>query len=209
MDTISSTEKTSDQVGVASPDGEQQLTVIVRRRVKRGAEIEFESAMHEFIRFASHFPGHLGIHVLRPNLAANGEYTVVDRFVDKESRQAFTATAQYAEWMQRLKAYSDDDPHIQEYGGLSGWFTLPERPTEKPPTQVKMALVTFVGVYPLTSTLPKLCAQLLRSWSPLLVNVVGTGLIVVLLTWVIMPLLTRLFAPWLFPRFDGGDGASS
>ena len=63
-----------------------------------------------------------------------------------------------------------------------------------------MALVTFVGVYPLTSILPRLFLRLLPGWHPLLVNIVVTGLIVGSLTWVIMPLLSRLLHPWLHPE---------
>ena len=63
-----------------------------------------------------------------------------------------------------------------------------------------MALITFIGVYPLTSTLPPLGSWLLPEWHPLLVNVLVTGTIVAALTWVVMPILTRVFAPWLFGR---------
>lgn len=63
-----------------------------------------------------------------------------------------------------------------------------------------MALVTFVGVYPLTSALPPFFGWLLPGWHPLLVNVIVTGLIVAALTWAIMPVLTRVFARWLFGR---------
>ena len=63
-----------------------------------------------------------------------------------------------------------------------------------------MALVTFVGVYPLTSTLPPLGAWLLPQWHPLLVNVFVTGAIVAALSWAVMPVLTRVFARWLFAR---------
>ena len=68
------------------------------------------------------------------------------------------------------------------------------------PTLLAMALVTFLGVYPLTSTLPPFGNWLLPTWHPLLVNVVVTGTIVAALTWPVMPILTRVFSPWLFGR---------
>jgi antibiotic biosynthesis monooxygenase (ABM) superfamily enzyme len=39
---------------------------------------------------------------------------------------------------------------------------------------------------------------LLATWHPLLVSVIVTGLIVAALTRLVMPLLTRLLAKWLF-----------
>lgn len=174
------------------------VTVVVRRRVKPGAEADFEHAMQEFIRFALAFPGNRGINVLRPHPGAAREYTVVDRFADRDARQAFKASADYRAWMGRLGELTEHEPYIEEQGGLGGWFTPPEAPRPSPPARAKMALVTFLGVYPLTSTLPPLFAWLLPGWHPLLSNIIVTGLIVAALTWLVMPFLTRLFAPWLF-----------
>ncbi len=186
---------------VADLDGSGgPVTVVVRRRVKAGAEADFEAAMHEFIRFALASPGNLGIHVLRPDPGGSREYTIVDRFVDQPAREAFKSALEYSDWMRCLRTFTEEDPYIEELGGLAGWFTLPGKPNASPPPRHKMALVTFVGVYPLTSLLPPLFAFQLPTWHSLLVNVIVTGLIVALLTWVVMPFLTRLFSGWLFTR---------
>jgi uncharacterized protein len=181
---------------------EQPITVVVRRRVKPGREAEFETAMREFIGFALASPGHLDIHVLRPAGTPPADYTVVDKFATAEARRAFKESSDYQKWMQRLRALTDGDPQIEEMGGLAGWFTLPERPNTKPPTKIKMAFVTFLGVYPLATALPRVFGDLLSGWHPLLLNIVVNAAVVGLLTWVVMPLLTRLFARWLFGETD-------
>ncbi len=155
--------------------------------------------MREFIAFAIASPGNRGIHVLRSEQGNPREYTVVDRFSDAESRKQFTASEAYKEWMVRLRELTEGDPDIEELGGISGWFTLPGKPAAKAPPKPKMALVTFLGVYPLTSILPPLFRKLLPDWHPLLLNVVVTGLVVASLTWVVMPFLTKRFRRWLFP----------
>jgi uncharacterized protein len=175
------------------------VTVFVRRRVKPGCDENFENVMREFIVFALAFPGNLGIHVLRSDEANPREYTVVDRFCNAAARKAFTATEDYRNWMVRLRALTEEDPHIQEMGGTSGWFTVPRDPGVKPPPKWKMAVVTFLGVYPLTSILPRLGARIFPSWPGLLLNVLVTGLVVAALTWLIMPNLARLFHSWLHP----------
>jgi uncharacterized protein len=181
------------------PPEDHSVTVVVRRRTKPGCEADFESAMREFITFALSFPGNRGIHVLRSEQGHPRDYTVVDRFADMDARRDFTASESYKEWMVRLRALTEEDPHIEEMGGLSGWFTLPDKPNAHPPPKPKMALVTFLGVYPLTSLLPPFFAKLFPLWHPLLRNVLVTGVIVALLTWVVMPNLTKLFRRWLFP----------
>jgi antibiotic biosynthesis monooxygenase (ABM) superfamily enzyme len=175
---------------------ERPLTVVVRRRVPAGGESAFEEAMREFMAFALASPGNRGINVLRPQVGSDRVYTVVDRFADVESRRAFTASPQYADWMRRLADLSEGAPHIEEIGGLGGWFTPPG--VVPHPSRVKMALVTFLGVYPLTSTLPPLGQWLFPGWHPLALNVLVTGCIVAALTWAVMPVLTRVFRRFLF-----------
>ena len=184
---------------MSPPPDDNSVTVIVRRRTRPGCEADFEKAMQEFICFALSSPGNRGIHVLRSEQGHPRDYTVVDRFADRDARRAFTASAPYKDWMVRLRALTEEEPHIQEMEGLSGWFTLPDQPHAHPPPKPKMALVTFLGVYPLTSVLPPFFVGLLPAWHPLLRNVLATGLIVTLLTWVVMPFLTKLLRRWLFP----------
>lgn len=178
---------------------DQALTVVVTRRVKPGQGAAFEAVMGEFIAFAMAFPGHRDISVLRPAGKGNLDYTVVDRFADETARRAFTASPEYTEWMAKLGALTEGKPNFEEAGGVAGWFTLPEFPRAAPPPRIKMALVTFLGVYPLTSVLPGLVKRVLPTWHPLALNVIVTGLVVSGLTWLVMPLLTRLFAPFLYP----------
>ena len=178
------------------------VTVVVRRRVKRGCEAEFEAAMREFIGFALASPGHLDIHVVRPTGTGPADYTVIDKFANVEARRVFKESSTYQKWMERLKVLTEGDPQIEEMGGLAGWFTLPEVANVKPPPKYKMALVTFIGVYPLATVLSRFFAKLLSAWPPLLLGVVVNVAVVALLAWVVMPLLTRLFARWLFAKTD-------
>lgn len=180
----------------------QALTVVVRRVVKPGHEAVFEATMREFIADAMTFPGSCEFHVVRPSAPAAREYTVFHRFVDAQARRAFVASPAYGDWMARLRSLTESEPRIEEFGGLAGWFTLPGRRPAGPPPRYKMAMVTFFGVYPLTALLPGLFGGLLPGWHPLVTNVVTTGTIVALLTWLVMPGLTRVFAAWLFPCPD-------
>jgi hypothetical protein len=178
---------------------EEPVTVVVRRRVKPGSEAAFESAMREFIQFALAFPGNRGINVLRPPPDGPREYTVVDRFADPAARQAFKASPDYGAWMRRLRELTEHEPQIEEQGGLGGWFT-PHVPRSSMPSKLKMGAVTYLGVLPLTAALPPLFAWLLPAWHPQLANVLVTALIVTLLSWPVMPLLTRLFGSWLYGK---------
>jgi antibiotic biosynthesis monooxygenase (ABM) superfamily enzyme len=177
------------------------VTVVVNRQIKLGREAEFEQAMRNFVQFALGFPGHRGISILRP-AAGRRDYIVVDKFADERARVNFKASAEYQEWMNRLGELTEGDPRIEELTGLEGWFTLPEDTgLAKPPTY-KMAIATFLGVFPVVMLLSLTLGPVVRAWPFVINNAVFNACVVILLTWVVMPLVTRALRHWLFPEKD-------
>lgn len=180
----------------------QPLTAVVSRRIKPGSEARFELLMQEFMAFVLKQPGHLGINVVRASPDSR-EYTVFDRFAAEEDRRRFTASSEYRDWMARLREVSEAEPDIQEMGGLAFWFNMPGHPAQKPPPRIKMALLTVLGVYPLSILIPAVVNAVVPFvplwWKALLV----ACFMVASLTWVVMPGLTRLFERWLFSSDQG------
>lgn len=174
------------------------LTVVVHRRIKPGQEAEFEEAMKRFVNFALGFPGHRGINVIRP---ATGEhdYIVVDKFADQATRDSFTATAQYKEWMERLGQHTEGSPTIQQLSGLEGWFSRPGQPLQTPPSY-KMALVTFIGVCIVIAFLNLVLTPFIKNWAYFPNLLIFNAFVVSLLTWVVMPVLTKILHRWLFKK---------
>ena len=78
--------------------------------------------------------------------------------------------------------------------GLEAFFRDPQH---SPPPRWKMAIVTWLGVFPSvlfwSSTLPKVLPGLPSLGVMAIINV----FVVVTLAWGVMPLLTKLFAGWL------------
>ena len=187
MEPISASERTGDQV-----------TVWITRTVKPGFKDAFESALHDFVSHSLPQPGQLGVHITRPPLGGQSrDYVIVRKFASRDALKAYHASPEYNAWLARTRDFTEGEPRIQELSGLESWFTPSDAPL-RPLPQWKMALVTFIGVYPLTSILPPLFTHVLYPpFHPLLVNVLTTGVIVALLTWAIMPLLTRVFKKWL------------
>jgi len=178
------------------PEG---VTVVVNRRIKPGCEAEYEKAMRTFVQFALGFPGHRGINILRPS-AGGRDYIVVDKFSDETARGNFKASAEYRNWMNRLGELTEGDPRMEELTGLEGWFTLPEDAGLAKPPKYKMAIATFLGVFPVVMMLSLTIGPFVRSWPFVINNALFNACVVALLTWVIMPLITRALRHWLFPE---------
>ena len=80
--------------------------------------------------------------------------------------------AQYQDWMGRLGELTEGDPRIEELSGLEGWFTLPEDPGLARPPKYKMALATFLGVFPVAMGLNLTLGPAIRSWPFILSNAI-------------------------------------
>lgn len=179
-----------------APDG---LTVVVHRRIKPGREAVFEEAMRDFVQFALGCPGHRGISILRPP-ATGRDYTVVHQFTDESSRRDFKATPEYQQWLTKLAELTEGDARIQELSGLEGWFTLPDQWGLAKPPKYKMALATFLGVFPVALLLNVILGPYIRHWPLVLSGALFNACVVLMLTWIVMPLVTRALHRWLFPH---------
>jgi antibiotic biosynthesis monooxygenase (ABM) superfamily enzyme len=98
--------------------------------------------------------------------------------------------------MERLDGLAHEDrAHTT---GMETWFSLPDRSVHAPP-RWKMALVTFSGVYPLSVILQLTAVPAAKEWPLPLRALVFPVILVPLLTYVIMPGLSRLLRDWLYP----------
>jgi len=170
--------------------------VAITRRVRPGCEAEFERELMEFIRasFAQH--GVLGASMLAP-LPGSGsrEYGVLRTFASEAECAAFRESPVFKAWDERAAELTEGAPEYRRLHGLEAWFRAPQGP----PPRWKMALLIFAAVYSVTSLLIPVIGATIRSLPFLLGNAIFNLIVVGLLTWLVMPVLTRAFARWLSP----------
>jgi len=68
-----------------------------------------------------------------------------------------------------------------------------------------MALATFFGVFPLAMILNLTLGPVIREWPFVPRNAVFNAAVVALLSWVVMPVVTRLLHGWLQPQSQTKD----
>jgi antibiotic biosynthesis monooxygenase (ABM) superfamily enzyme len=182
------------------------VTVAVIRVVKPGCEEAFERALHDFVQDSLHLPGQLGVHILRPTPGSGSrEYGILRRFESAETRDEFYRLPLFDEWKQKVAGLVEGEPRYEQLSGLETWFTLPGQRAIVPPPRSKMAVMTLLGVYPASVLLGVTVGRWIKGWPILVSSLIIGALMVVLLTWVLMPLLTRLFKPWLYPNAANGS----
>jgi uncharacterized protein len=175
------------------------ITTTVTRRVKPGHEPVYEQFLAGIIAAASEFPGHLGVEVFRPQSASAGEYRTVYRFDTAEHLRAWLDSDEHAALLKLAEPHVIGPLRSSFVTGLESWFTLPGRPGMLPPPQYKTALVTWAAIFPLITAIVATSAPLLEGL-PLTVRLaLTTALAAPVMTWVVMPRVTRLLSGWLYP----------
>jgi uncharacterized protein len=180
-------------------DSEGPVTTTVTRRIKPGHETAYEAFLEGIIAAASRFPGHLGVEVFRPATAAAGEYRIVYRFDTAGHLRRWLDSDEHADWLQRAEPHVAGPMRTEFLTGLESWFTLPEQPGLPAPPRYKMAILTWATIFPLITLVVVVLTPLIRTL-PLVVRLGITTLATVpLMTWVVMPRVTRLLRRWLYP----------
>lgn len=169
------------------------IHVAITRRVRQGCESDFQEALREFLQASLSEGGVLGVHMLVPPPGSGTrEYGILRTFATEADRDAFYRSPIYEAWLARVAPLTDDRA-ARELTGLEAWFR-----TGRPlPPRWKMAVATMAGVYPTSLVLSQTVGRAVHDW-PLLAGALAmTVSMVVLLTWVVMPLVTRGLHGWL------------
>jgi antibiotic biosynthesis monooxygenase (ABM) superfamily enzyme len=182
------------------PNMNEPVHVAIIRTVKPGCEAAFEQALHEFVRKSVKLSGQMGVHILRPPPGGDSrQYGIIREFADRDALFSFRTSPEYLEWNQIAADLTEGGGRAEEFCGLESWLTLPGRPL-LPLPQWKMAVVTFVGVDVVTTLLFWIIGPAIQNWPFLIRNSAFNVVVVVCLTWLAMPLLTRIFNGWLQPK---------
>jgi len=158
-----------------------------RRRVQRG-----------FAAFSSRFVSAWRVHGAAMMTALPGnesrEIGILRTFVDQAERDAFYNSKLFKDW----EAYAStltEDPVYRELTGLEAWFRSPV-----PPPRWKMAVATLCGVYSTSLFLTYVIGPYIQGLHPAFRTLIVAGCMVGLLTWVVMPQVTKMLKPWLSGR---------
>jgi uncharacterized protein len=148
-----------------------------------------------FVDEASRSPGHEGGSVL--SAPGSRSHVILLRFDSVAALETWQRSSAYEQLMQEADRVSSPGEMSQVRSGLETWFTLPEMPgLMTPPPRWKMALVTWLALLPMVIALGYVLAPLRLPF--LIQAAVSTAVPVAMLTWVVMPRLSRALSRWLY-----------
>lgn len=174
----------------------QNVFRIVRRRARPGCVEAYEALVRAMFDEARKFPGYLSAELIPPE-TPGGEYQIVQRFATAADLERWQASPERLSWMEKLAPVADGDPEYRLLHGLDAWFAPAAVAVPRTPPRWRLTLVSWLGIYPTVTFLLTVVAPHL-DFLPLLLRIaVITALVAVLMSYVIMPRLTRWLGGWL------------
>lgn len=174
---------------------------MITRRVAPGRQDDYRRWLGRLITAAEAFPGNLGTVALAPAAGEPNLFRVIYRFSDEACLRAWEDSDILRRLAAEADAFSTSQRQVQRQvaTGLETWFTVSGAQGLPPPKKWKMTTVTFVAAYVLTAIIiPREMAWVPKSWSFYATNAITNALLVTLLTYLVMPAVSRLLRRWLY-----------
>ena len=181
------------------PDEEENgVTVIVTEQVTDRHQSAFEEELAAVVAALAAMPGNLGVNVIRPE-NGKGPYHLIYKFDTRDHLERWRNSEAHLHWCERKCVFTATPPSVHTLSGLETWFSLPGPVVIPPPPKYKMAVVSWCAIFPIISVLLFALMPVLTPFPLPLRGAVIAAVAILLMTYLMMPLATRVFQRWLYP----------
>lgn len=174
------------------------VTAVITHRLRPGREAGYEAWLKGIAADARTVSGYLGAHILRPELGVTSDHVIVVQFDTCEHLNAWMQSETRRTWIERVQPLICEPESIRMRTGLEPWFQLPGQDRPAAPKRYKQALLIWAGVAGLSLLVGPLVGTVLHGAPQILHVLLSTGITVAILTYWLMPMLTRRCKGWLF-----------
>lgn len=177
------------------------VTIIVRRKVKKGREAGYEAWLKRLTEGAARqFDGYLGADIQRAG--EDGLWRSTFRFDTLANLEAFETSEFRAQMLAEGAELFAADAAWERMTGLEFWFDPPAGTRVPLPSPHRMSLVLIVVVFVLVVALNLALGPVMAGW-PLPLRMLATVTFqILLMTYIIMPRLTPLIARFIYPSTE-------
>lgn len=185
-----------------TPTTDTSITTIVRHFIKADKTQAFENWSKEVAAIiAKQFEGFEGLQLVHPP-KGHTDYLVLFKFSSFQTLEKWMNSNERANEVKKLDELSKREMILGEVNGIDFWFKSPGATKASTPPKWKMALLTWVAVFPGVVILSKIYHLIFPMFPALLIVFLVTISLVPLLTWVLMPNIVKMAKRWLFQSSD-------
>jgi antibiotic biosynthesis monooxygenase (ABM) superfamily enzyme len=202
----SSREQEQEEPGPAPPSeligesmADEGRSVIFTIRARPGQEAALDEWAHRIVTAARAHEGNLAASVI--STPYPGEKRVFHHFQSAQALRSWLDSAERQQLLAEAEPILESEPTRQLETGLETWFHLPSQgPAMLPPPRWKMWLTSVVAIYPLILAFQAWLSPRMIHWPLALRAALLPLVILTLMTYAVMPVVTRVLKPWLASR---------
>ena len=180
----------------------EAVTVAITRRADPARTAEMVAWVNAGTTLAEDFPGFLGTGWVRPGPDSD-EWHMLYRFADAEALRNWEESPQRRWWLSSAEGFVEHT-RIERRTGIEGWFEPPTRSESvivpAAPPRWKQAVTIWVGFFPVSLLAAVSLARLLTGLDVVLRTLVSTLVLTPIMTYLVLPAVTRVLQPWLRRR---------
>jgi uncharacterized protein len=156
----------------------------------------FRAVATEMMTTVGHHSGHLAHEVMEPVDGTRPVFTIMIEFDGESALRDWLGTELHSAFVDRIVPLMSGDYAAELRSGMGIW--VPPAAGRAPP-KYKAAIATFIGLFPLLLLLRIGLGKLgIGRLDPTLGLAISLALSCIMMTWLVMPFVTRLLAPWLY-----------
>lgn len=147
------------------------------------------------------FAGFVSVDVIRPRDDKNIEYVIILKFDNDKNLSEFLNSKIYSDWLKKSHGLILSKNTQNKPQGLEVWFDLSKgrSRTVLQPAFYKLVIVATLAVYPLVLLSTNLLGPVTKDFPPMFSLLISVIAISTLMTYPVMPFLTRVLSFWLYP----------
>lgn len=181
------------------------VTVSITRRAKPADETAMLAWVRAGMSMAERFPGFLGSGWVRPTDGSD-EWHMLYRFADEDSLHTWEDSSERAWWLRSGEGLVQAT-NMERRTGIEGWFdapvdasmetlvTAPSAPAAPP--RWKQSLLIWMAFFPLNLLATVTVGTLIHDW-PVVPRVLAlTVMLTPIMTYLVLPNMTKVLSPWL------------
>jgi antibiotic biosynthesis monooxygenase (ABM) superfamily enzyme len=181
--------------------GNQGASVVINHHILDGKQSQYEDWLNEIGPICRTSVGNIDWQIIRPIPGLTFNYTVIIRFDTIENLKNWMESEDRKNLIEKAKPlFAKDDKYFIK-SGLDFLFTT-ENENQKIPVRWKQYLVTWSAIYPLSILIPLIVFpifEILNIPENRFINsFFVSGLVVLIMVYLLMPNYTRLIKKWLY-----------
>jgi antibiotic biosynthesis monooxygenase (ABM) superfamily enzyme len=175
-------------------------TAVITHRIRPGRQAEYEALVGEITPLARLAPGYLDLQWVRPIPGLTHTNTIILRFSTEQNLREWMTSVTRTRWIEKVTPLFVTGDAFVVRSGLDFLFASTDARAPIPP-RWKQFLLTWSAIFPLSLCMPFVVRRMLSllhiPGNLLVTSLVGTGVMVFLMVYVVMPRYTKLVKRWL------------